>query len=315
MFSIVIPLYNKAAYIQRCLNSVVNQTYGHYEVIVVDDGSTDESASIVLDNYRGKIKFVSQINQGVSAARNKGISLAQYSFIAFLDADDCWHEKYLETIATIVEREEPQNVKIIGCHYTRSSSELSPVDFTLDYYKISDYFKIAIQNTLFTSSSSVINASFFKSNLGFNKTLKSGEDIDVWLRTVVSGGNSYYITNTLVYYSDEDINQATRFQPNVASTLIGTINSLYEPLLGSVKNPEFSKFVSKYVYFNLYPYYFNSNNHKKAKESLKQNKHRYFLLELVYCIPLSLGKRLVKSKRCNRCIRLYLKFVLRKILK
>lgn len=315
MFSVIIPLYNKAAYIERCLNSVFNQTYGHYEVIVVNDGSTDASATIVSQNYKEKVKFISQINQGVSAARNRGISAAQYPFIAFLDADDCWHEKYLETIAAIIEQEEPQNVKIIGSHYTSNYSKLSPLNFTPDYYKISEYFKVAIRNTLFSSSSTVVNADFFQYNEGFNTSLISGEDIDLWLRTVSSGGNSYYVTSTLVYYSDEDMKQATRTQPNVDLTLVGEINTLYEPLLDRLNNPEFSKFVSKYVYFNLYPYYFDSNNHKKAKESLKRNKYRYFLLDLVYCIPLPIGKRLVKSKRYNRYMRLYLKFVLRKILK
>lgn len=315
MFSIVIPLYNKAAYIQRCLDAVFQQTYRDFEVIVVDDGSTDDGVAVVLQQFQDKVRLVSQKNQGVSAARNSGIALATFPFIAFLDADDCWNARYLEKMAEVISKEGAENVTIIGCHYTRNSQKLADNDFQFHYYKIADYFKTAIRNTLFTSSSSVVKTDFFKMNSGFNTNLKRGEDIDVWLRAVASGGSAYYIKNTLVYYSEEDINQATATKPDVALTLVGTINTLYAPLMATVNDPEFSKFISKYVYFNLYPYYFDANWHAKAKESLKSNKHRYFLLDLLYGIPLKIGARMIASKKYNRYLRLYLKFILRKILK
>ena len=98
MFSIIIPLYNKAPYIAKAIQSVAAQTYKEFELIVIDDGSTDESLEKlrVLSTELGeknpefiaKLKIVEQQNQGVSNTRNNAVKLAKYDYIAFLDADD-----------------------------------------------------------------------------------------------------------------------------------------------------------------------------------------------------------------------------------
>jgi len=99
--SVVIPLYNKAPYIARALNSVLAQTFQDLEVIVVDDGSTDDGAMVVKGFKDPKIRLIQQKNQGVSAARNRGIEAAQTELIAFLDADDEWLPGFLETIVRL----------------------------------------------------------------------------------------------------------------------------------------------------------------------------------------------------------------------
>ena len=100
-YSVVIPLYNKEHYIAGTLRSVLTQTFPDYEVIVVDDGSTDHSLQACKTVQSDKIRIVQQANQGVSAARNKGIELAAGEYICFLDADDTWHPDYLQNIETI----------------------------------------------------------------------------------------------------------------------------------------------------------------------------------------------------------------------
>ena len=90
MFSIVIPLYNKAEYVPKTLASVLNQTYSDFELIIVDDGSTDDSLEVINSFVDNRIKIVKQKNGGVSAARNRGIIEAKYELIALLDADDWW---------------------------------------------------------------------------------------------------------------------------------------------------------------------------------------------------------------------------------
>ncbi len=103
-YSVVIPLYNKEHYIAGTLRSVLTQTFPDYEVIVVDDGSTDHSLQACKEVRSDKIRVVQQANQGVSAARNKGIELAAGEYICFLDADDTWHPDYLQNIETIVQK-------------------------------------------------------------------------------------------------------------------------------------------------------------------------------------------------------------------
>jgi glycosyltransferase involved in cell wall biosynthesis len=95
---VVIPLYNKGPYIARALNSVLAQTFQDFEVIVVDDGSTDNGAEVVRGFDDPRIRLIQQENGGVSAARNRGIEKAQAELVAFLDADDEWLPEHLETI-------------------------------------------------------------------------------------------------------------------------------------------------------------------------------------------------------------------------
>ena len=92
MVSVVIPAYNAESYIGETISSVINQTYGDWELILVDDGSTDNTANIIQEfcNNHSKIHYIHQANAGVSAARNKGISMAKGEYISFLDADDKW---------------------------------------------------------------------------------------------------------------------------------------------------------------------------------------------------------------------------------
>lgn len=311
MFSVIIPYYKKRKYIERCLDSVFNQTFQDFEIILVDDGSQDDIAQLLEEKYSGKVHLIQQDNQGVSAARNTGIAAATHDYIAFLDADDYWSPFYLRCNAEIINNE--TDVKIIGSHYTRNKSELELTKKNLDYFKFENYFKTAIRNTYFTSSSTIIRNVFFQNNPGFNSNLKRGEDIDVWLRAVASGGNAFYIKNTLAYYSDEDSEQATSSIGVVENSLVGTINEYYKSMLVQSENQDFSHFVSKYVYFNLYPYFFNKNHHQKAKDNLNNNRHYYFFLHLPYYLPLFIGEKIMSNKKASRLLRLYLKFFLRKI--
>ena len=97
-FSVVIPLYNKELYIKETLKSVLNQTFGNFEIIIINDGSTDKSFEIAKSFNDIRLKFFEKENQGLSASRNVGISLSKGKVIALLDADDIWHENFLESI-------------------------------------------------------------------------------------------------------------------------------------------------------------------------------------------------------------------------
>src|SRR5690606_11857402 len=103
MFSIVIPLYNKEQSVTNTLQSVLNQTYTEFEVVIVNDGSTDNSVEKVEAFNDPRIRLIHQANAGVSAARNKGIEEAKFEWIAFLDADDLWMENHLSTLRNMIE--------------------------------------------------------------------------------------------------------------------------------------------------------------------------------------------------------------------
>jgi glycosyltransferase involved in cell wall biosynthesis len=94
--SVVVPLYNKASYIARCLDSILTQSFSDFEVIVVNDGSTDGSDTVVERFRDVRVRIVSQENAGPGSARNHGVRLAQSPLLAFLDGDDAWNEDYLK---------------------------------------------------------------------------------------------------------------------------------------------------------------------------------------------------------------------------
>jgi glycosyltransferase involved in cell wall biosynthesis len=97
--TIIIPLYNKRSYIGRALDSVLHQSFQDFEIIVVDDGSTDNGAEVVKSYDDPRIRLIRQENKGVSVARNTGADRATADFIAFLDADDEWMPRQLETVS------------------------------------------------------------------------------------------------------------------------------------------------------------------------------------------------------------------------
>src|ERR1700680_3290107 len=96
--SVVVPLYNKARYIARSLDSIARQTFQDFEVLVIDDGSTDGGGAIAAATGDCRLRVVAQQNRGVGAARNRGITEGTGNLVAFLDADDTWEPAFLEAI-------------------------------------------------------------------------------------------------------------------------------------------------------------------------------------------------------------------------
>ncbi len=104
MFSVVIPLYNKAHVIERTLSTVLTQTFSDFEVIIVNDGSTDDSVKKIMNFTNDhRIRIIEQENQGVSVARNKGVANSKFDYVAFLDADDEWMPGFLEKMKEAIE--------------------------------------------------------------------------------------------------------------------------------------------------------------------------------------------------------------------
>lgn len=113
--SVIIPLFNKVATVERAIDSVLQQSYAHYEIIVVDDGSSDGSGQLVESHYPRLVRLVRQSNQGPGRARNRGAELAAGMYLAFLDADDEWRPDYLAAACSALDRN--PHVLAYACGY------------------------------------------------------------------------------------------------------------------------------------------------------------------------------------------------------
>lgn len=188
MISIVIPLYNKEHQIAKTLQSVFAQTYTDYEIVIVNDGSTDNSVAVVGEINDPRIRLISQQNKGVSAARNKGINEAKGDYIAFLDSDDNWEPDYLESIADLIKKYPEAN--IFGCRYKFSDeygNERHTIVRFLEFEGrdgiINNYFKVASNSDapLWTSAIVAKRSALIQIG-GFPEGVVSGEDLLTWAK-------------------------------------------------------------------------------------------------------------------------------------
>ena len=207
-FSVVIPLYNKEQHIIRTLNSIAKQSYAANEIIVVDDGSTDNGPQLVSECNIENVTLVQQKNGGVSSARNTGISLAKHEFIAFIDADDQWLPLYLEEIANLVAKFPQAGVyathyQIIepGNQYVNAKVNLKNIDPTGEL--LADYFDVASKGDLpFTMSSMTVRKSLVNNNGNFPLNEPMGEDQDFFARAALATDIAYSPNIQSLYHRD-----------------------------------------------------------------------------------------------------------------
>jgi glycosyltransferase involved in cell wall biosynthesis len=189
--SVIIPLFNKEKDIVKTLNSVCKQTYNDFEIIIVDDGSTDlsvEKIKIINDN---RISIFSKNNEGVSIARNFGVEKAKSNFVAFLDADDYWHPNHLEKLLFLI-RTYPNNDWFATSYEKKRTNVLitpmvSPIFEKGENWSgvVGDFFENSLIDCLACASSVCMKTDFFKSLNGFNSQTTHAEDIDLWIRAAL----------------------------------------------------------------------------------------------------------------------------------
>lgn len=180
MFSVVIPLFNKELSITETIQSVLNQTFDKFEILIVNDGSTDKSLKMVEKFDDSRIRIINQKNQGVSAARNKGIKESKYEWIAFLDGDDLWKNNHLETFVNLIEKY-PNHLLFASSFEYSIPREMHVNRPKMVDYEVQDYFKEALTEHLISTDIVVINKTCFESDL-FNIDFIRGEDLDLWAR-------------------------------------------------------------------------------------------------------------------------------------
>lgn len=184
--SVVIPAYNAEQFVGQALDSVLNQTFQDFEVLVVDDGSSDRTAELVTARYP-RVQFVSQRNGGASSARNRGVEMATGEFVAFLDADDEWHPEKLQAQVALMRRypdavlgrtvfiEEPLDNASSLFSGGRTEPGLP------DHYLVRDLAQ-SFLDPYFATSAVLVRRSAFQKVGGFDTGLKIAEDVDLYLR-------------------------------------------------------------------------------------------------------------------------------------
>jgi glycosyltransferase involved in cell wall biosynthesis len=183
-FSIIIPLYNKENFIENTIQSVLSQTFQDFEIIIVNDGSTDKSEEKVLQFKDDRIRYFSKKNEGVSQTRNFGLTESNADFVAFLDADDYWYPHFLETMhhyCTFFPKQ-----KVFACAIEiETSKKTFPAQYSIRKtgdFEFVNYFRASNKESVILTSAAVFRKSIFKKTGLFDAEIKSGQDTDLWIR-------------------------------------------------------------------------------------------------------------------------------------
>lgn len=183
-FSVIIPLYNKEAHIQSTLNSILNQTFTDFEIVIINDGSTDRSLEIVQSYSDQRIRLFTTENRGVSATRNLAMQKASGPYFAFIDADDFWYPQHLEklydtiiafdhlSVFSTVQEIETANGVFPARHSNITSALLQEVDL----------FETSMTRSILAVSSLAIHRNVTETIGFFNETISNGEDTDYFIR-------------------------------------------------------------------------------------------------------------------------------------
>ena len=290
-FSVVIPLYNKANYIAKALNSVLNQTNSDFEIIIINDGSTDNSLEVVETFTDTRIKLFTTKNQGVSAARNFGIEKAQGDYIAFLDADDFWEKTFLETINALIISYPNEHVfasalKIMILkrvyHATYKHINLKPNETG-----ILNYFTSSIGHSILHCANSIFSKKAIE-NIGyFDESLKTNEDTDYWIRS----GFKYNVVF---------VNKPLATHQFTGSGLSKTNKTTYKSIdfkkyiKQSNKQPQSKAFLNKNIYSSIIKYKLLSDRkNSNALKNIIEPKHINIKQKFVISLPPTMLKPLI----------------------
>ncbi len=182
-FSIIIPLYNKEVSVRSTIESVLNQSYPHFELIIVNDGSTDKSLEVVQQFDDSRIRILNKTNGGVSSARNVGIQAAKYQYVIPLDADDLWLPFSLEEFSTLIRNFPDARVfATSSCISQKQFYGINKRYYVDDYFYDSAVLLAKYGTPLMVTGSVAIEKTCFGIVGGYDESVHHGEDIDLWLR-------------------------------------------------------------------------------------------------------------------------------------
>lgn len=267
-FSVIVPLYNKAPYVEKALKSILSQTFTDYELIVVNDGSKDDSLAIAQRALEGTDAIIiDQKNAGVSTARNNGVTASHGEYICFLDADDWWEPTFLEKMNGFVGQYPEARLYGTNYYYVKNGKASVRLSIPTGYF---DYCKTYAEEMCMpiTSISVCIPRTVLNEFGGFNPGLKLGEDFDLWIRIALKYKVAF-LNEPLSYYNqDVDLaNRGTRHLQKPEHHMLWNLDYLSDEERG---NPDYKQLIDKLRVYSLLPYYISKEYHQEAKAQLKK---------------------------------------------
>lgn len=275
-FSVIIPLYNKAPYVAKAIGSVLAQTFTDYELVIVDDGSKDDSANMAAQIIEGheNCRLVRQENAGVSMARNNGVALSHGDYLCFLDADDWWETEFLEEMDKLI-TEFPE-AGIYSTNYTivneaKQKTRIAAIGVDEGFVKGYINYCQVYAKTMYmplTSISVAISRQVFNEMGGFPKDIKLGEDFLLWIRIALKYKVAF-LNKPLAYYNQDVI---------AANRGVGRLYKPEEHMLWNVgflleeekTNSDYKQLIDNLRVYGLWPYYLSKEYHEEANRELEK---------------------------------------------
>ena len=273
-FSVIIPLYNKASYVAKAITSVLSQTFTDYELVIMDDGSRDDSFAIAQKAIEGHEHcfIYRQENAGVSMARNNAVALSHGNYLCFLDADDWWKPSFLEEMSKLVE--EFPDAGIYGTNYTivnetKHKTRIAPIGvdagFEKGYINYCQVYAKTLAMPLWTGAVSIPRP-VFNEMQGFPNGIKLGEDFLLWIRIALKYKVAFF-NKPLAYYN-QDVDAANRG--------VGRLHKPEEHMLWNMDflaederiNPDYKQLADNLRTYGLLRYYLSKEYHDAAKSEL-----------------------------------------------
>lgn len=205
MLSVVIPLFNKGSHIGNTIQMVLEQSFAPAEIIVVDDGSTDNGVAIVEQYISQGVCLIRQSNQGVSAARNTGLKLAKYPYVAFLDADDEWRPNHIALLIELIDQNPKAALLSTGHLIRRGGQLICPRSFYSEGWQgpVNDFFVAFSKGlSLVNSSTACVRKEALLAVGGFPVGVRRGEDVVTWLKLALRYPVAHAAKATVIFNQD-----------------------------------------------------------------------------------------------------------------
>lgn len=275
-FSVILPLFNKAPYVPKAIKSVLAQTCSDYELVIMDDGSSDDSFKVAEATIGGdeRCHIFKQSNAGVSAARNMAVQLSHGDYLCFLDADDWWEPTFLESVSALITEFPDAGIYGTGYtivnetkHKTRVASIGVEPGFERGYINYCRVYANGMYMPLCVGSVCVPR-NVFDEMAGFKTQLKLGEDFDLWIRIALKY-KVVFLNIPLFNYNQDSAPQwrAVGRLHEPRSHMLWNLDYLAKE---EQENPDFKRLIDNLRTFSLLPYYISKRYREDAKKELEK---------------------------------------------